>query len=83
MLFCRASCLPLLSKGYRRVLMLDIAKQLKLKSPVHLAKALEEEEGNHHDQRFEPASLLLVEALQSLCRVQGSYRKTESCLQPV
>ncbi len=56
------------------------AKQLKLKSPVHLAKALEEEEGNH---RFEPASLLLVNALQYLCRVQGSYRKTESCLQPV
>lgn len=31
------------------------------------AKAVEEEEGIHHDQRFEPAGLLLAEALQFLC----------------
>ncbi len=45
-----------------------VANQLKLKTSSMkgtpaLAKALEEEEGNHHDQRFETALQLLAKAL--------------------
>ena len=62
----------MLSKGYRRVLLLDIcwvlqsrceAAATEMSSTPALAEDVEEEEGIHHDQRFEPAGLLLAKAI--------------------